>query len=539
MFSLSNPNGQFSFGSLVSFLTNVPSKFNAALPTAISPRALRETMFGTYIQDDWRVSSNFTVNLGLRYEMSTVPTEAQGKLSTLINLTDASPHLGNPFFNNPTLANFEPRVGFSWDPFRDGKTAIRGAFGLYDVLPLPYEFILPATVATPFTVLGTVSGKLLPANTFFTGATPLLGPASLRATYVEHNPKRNYVAQWNFDIQREIAPNLTGVIAYVGSRGMNQPYYSNQFDIVAPTSSTPEGYLWPSPVGSGALINPNFGSIRGVMWKAGSAYDSLQFGLRKNLSHGLQLQASYTWSKSIDDTSSSLAPDAFGNSLSTLPYFDLRRGRGVSDFNIPRVLVLNGTWQAPGAKSSSAVLNWITSGWQLGGIFRASDGVPFSATFGSDGDPLGAGLTDFPNVVTGPGCSSLTNPGNPMNFIKTQCFTIPTASPALLPKCDTSFGTGAQCFNLMGNAGRNIMKGPGLANLDGSLFKTIRLPGAGDRFNMQFRAEFFNILNHTNFASPGNTDIFDSTGKPTGVAGVLTATGTSSREIQFGVKIRW
>ena len=538
LLSLSDPDGQFSFGSLANFLTNKPSKFNSQLPTAISPRGLRETMFGGYVQDDWRVTRSFTVNLGLRYEMSTVLSEVQGKLSNLLNLTDAAPHLGNPFYKNPTLLNFEPRVGLAWDPFHDGKTVVRSAFGIYDVLPLPYEFILPSSAAAPFTVLGTVSGNKLPPGTFFTGATPLLGPASLRATYVQDDPKRNYVMQWNLNIQREIANSLTGVIAYVGSRGVHQPYYSNQFDIVAPTA-TPEGYLWPSPVGSGALINPNYGSIRGMFWGANSFYNALQGGLRKNLSKGLQLQASYTWSKSIDDTSSSLAPDEFGNSVSTLPYFDLKRGRGVSDFNVGQLLMVNAIWQVPGTKSHSAALNWVTQGWQLGGIFRASTGIPFTATFGSDGDPLGAGIADYPNRLTGPGCSSLTNPGNPTNFIKTQCFAIPTAGPSLLPLCDASFGTSPQCFNLMGNAGRNILNGPGIVNLDFSVFKNIRIPPAGEKFNMQFRAEFFNVLNHTNFASPGNTDIFDSSGAPTGVSGLLTATSTISREIQFGVKMTW
>jgi hypothetical protein len=537
VFSLSNPNGQFTFGSLLNFLTNKPAQFNAAFPTALSPRGLRDKVFAAYFQDDWRLTPNFTLNIGLRYEMSTVLSEVQGKLSAIWNLADSKPHLGSPYFNNPTLKNFEPRVGISWDPFGDGKTAVRGAFGIYDVLPLPYEFILPSTISTPFTILGTVKGAKLPANTFYTGAGPLLGPASTRVSYIEHDPRRNYVMQWNANIQREIVPNLTAVAAYVGSRGVHQPFYSNQWDIVEPVS-TSEGFLWPSPVGSGAVVNPNYGSIRGLIWGADSVYHSLQIGVSKRLTRGLQFQASYTWSKSLDDTSSSLAPDAFGNSISTLPFFDPRRGRGASDFNIPRLLVLNGTWRLPDVKSPSAPLNWVAGGWQLGGIFRASDGIPFSATFGSDGDPLGGSVTDFPNRLMSAGCGSLTNPGNPVNYIKTQCFSIPAASAALLPKCDPAFGAASQCFNLMGNSGRNIMMGPGLVNLDFSLFKNIRLP-AGDRYNLQFRAEFFNLLNHTNFASPGNTDIFDSTGALNSVAGVLTATSTTAREIQFGVKLRW
>jgi hypothetical protein len=538
VFSLSNPDGQFTFGSLTNFLTNKPSQFNAAFPTGLSSRGLREKVIGVYFQDDWRVTSGFTLNLGIRYEASTVPSEVQGKLSAIYNLADATPHLGNPYFNNPTLRNLEPRVGLAWDPFHDGKTAVRAAFGMYDVLPLPYEFILPSTISRPFTILGTVKGAKLPAGTFYTGAGPLLGPASARVTYLQQNPRRNYVMQWNANIQREILPNLTAMVGYVGSRGVHQPYYSNQWDIVQPIS-TPEGLLWPSPVGSGAVINPNYGSIRGLIWGADSVYDALQVGVVRRFSRGLQLQASYTWSKSIDDTSSSLAPDAFGNSISTLPFFAPGRGRGVSDFNIPNLLVVNALWQVPGAKSSSGALNWITGGWQLGGILRASDGIPFSATFGSDGDPLGSnGVTDFPNRLAGPGCSSLTNPGDPTNYIKAQCFAIPTASPNLYAQCDPSLGVAPQCFNLMGNAGRNILMGPGLVNLDFSIFKNIRIAG-GDRYNMQFRVEFFNVLNHTNFASPGNTDIFDSTGASVATAGVLTATSTISREIQFGVKVKW
>jgi hypothetical protein len=204
-----------------------------------------------------------------------------------------------------------------------------------------------------------------------------------------------------------------------------------------------------------------------------------------------------------------------------------------------RVLVLNGTWSLPTPKSQLEVANWIAGGWQLGGVFRASDGEPFTATFGSDGDPLGAGIADYPNRVSVPGCLTLTNAGQPTNFIKTQCFSVPTASSALLSKCDPKFGTGSQCFNLMGNAGRNILTGPNLVNLDLSLFKNLRAPVGKDRVGIQFRTEFFNILNRANFATPPSTDIFDSTGKVNGAAGLLTATSTTSREIQFGLKITW
>jgi hypothetical protein len=173
--------------------------------------------------------------------------------------------------------------------------------------------------------------------------------------------------------------------------------------------------------------------------------------------------------------------------------------------------------------------------------------VPFTATWGTDGDPQGLGSSDpwaFPNRLTGPGCQSLVNPGNTNNYIKTQCFTVPTAPNLAFynANCDTTVGTGLQCFNLRGNAGRNILIGPGLMNLDASIFKNIPVRKISENFNVQFRAEFFNVLNRANFSvpiTPDNTDIFDSTGAPTGVAGQLTSTTTTAREIQFGLKLIW
>jgi hypothetical protein len=172
--------------------------------------------------------------------------------------------------------------------------------------------------------------------------------------------------------------------------------------------------------------------------------------------------------------------------------------------------------------------------------------VPFTPTLGSDGDPLGLNSSDpwdYPNRLTGPGCSSLVNPGNPNQYIKTQCFALPSApTQAYYAKyCDSSFAY-PTCMNLRGNAGRNILTGPGLSNLDFSIIKNNRIGGFSEAFNLQIRAEIFNLLNHTNFqvpTLPGNTDIFQSNGAPNSSAGLLTSTTTSSRQIQFGVKVIW
>jgi Carboxypeptidase regulatory-like domain/TonB-dependent Receptor Plug Domain/TonB dependent receptor len=536
--------GAFSFGSLSDFLINKPKRFTAALPGLLTPRGLRQTIFGLYLQDDWRSRPNLTLNLGLRYEMSTVPTEVQGKLSNLYNFTDSAPHLGDPYFSNPTLRNFEPRVGFAWDPFGDGKTAVRGGVGAFDGLPLLYEFITLNGRAAPFFEIG--SASKLPVGSFPAGALARLGQSSLEYGSVERKPHRNYVLQWNVNIQRELNPSLTALIGYVGSRGVHQPLRVDDADIVIP-ALTSAGYIWPTPITSGTTINPNAGDIRFLNWGGNSFYDALELGVTKRMSHGLQVQGSYTWGKSIDTSSGVIAGDTLSNSISSLPWYNLRLSRAVSEFNVGRTLVISGTWQVPDHKFLSGPAAWVVNGWEVGTIYKANDGVPFTATFGTDGDPLGLNSSDpwdVPNRLTGPGCGSLVNPGSPKNYIKLQCFGVPTAPSAAFyaANCDPGFGTFPQCFNLRGNAGRNILRGPGLSNLDFSVFKNNPVKRISENFNVQFRAEFFNILNRANFTvptSPDNTDIFDSTGATTGAAGLLTSTATTAREIQFALKLVW
>src|SRR5581483_12428928 len=148
--AVSDPGGVFSFNSLSDFLTNTPFFLSAPLPSSLSARGLRDTILTGYIQEDWRWRPNFTLNLGVRYEMSTVPTEVQGKLTVLRHLTDATPHLGDPLFANPTTRNIEPRVGLSWDPTSSGKTAVNAGFGIFDVLPLPYLVQTNELFSAPF-----------------------------------------------------------------------------------------------------------------------------------------------------------------------------------------------------------------------------------------------------------------------------------------------------------------------------------------------------------------------------------------------------
>jgi hypothetical protein len=609
--ALTDPNGIWTFGNLAAFLGNNPNQFQGGVASSLTPRDFRQNIFGGYVQDDWRARPNLTLNLGLRYEMATVPTEINGKLVNLKNITDPLPICGKlvtaangaplcsgtgPLFSNPTLHNFEPRIGFAWDPFRNGKMAVRGGAGLFDVLPLPYQYILLETQAIPFfnyTTL-TVGDPTLKVPLKF----PLVDPQDIsgttsRSTFLESRQKRNYVAQWNLNIQYQLTPSLAAMVAYVGSRGVHQPFRVDEANLVLP-KKTPLGYLWPQVDAQGNLftpqcnttdpslppdpgpptcnppptVNTHFGSVRGMFYKGQSYFNALELQLAKRMSHGFQVQGTYTWSKSIDTSSATLAGDAFGNSISSLNYFDTKLTRGLSDFNVGRTLVVNGTWEVPTAKSFSGPARWITDGWELGLILTISDGVPFTPTWGSANNP-GPAFTRssddfaFPNRLGGPGCSSLTNPGNPANYIKTQCFVVPTAPDAGFwsANCDPappSLGaalnpaggpiTDLRCFNLRGNSGRNIAIGPGITNLDFSVFKNNHIRRISENFNVQFRVEVFNILNHANFSPPetatdGNTDIFDLTGAslaptlvPNGTAGVLVRTTIPERQIQFALK---
>ena len=593
-------NGQFSFGSMLSLVTNHPKAIRITPPGLLTERGMRQSIVGAYLQDDWRFRPSLMLNLGLRYEMSTVPFDTQGRTTTLYNLTDAQPHCGTlvtgcgavgPYFYNPTLRGFSPRVGFAWDPFPNGsgkgKTAVRGGFGIYNSLPLLYQYLTLIGQTFPFYNLLATSS--LPTGSFPTGAYNIvLNATNSTPQYgsVEPHPHRNYVMQWSLNIQRELTRDLTVTVGYVGTHGVHQPFRVDDADLVLPTP-TSAGYLFPKidvlgnlwdPTNSCTQTNPNgtdpnacnppsklnnnAGDIRYLNWAASSSYEALQVGVQKRLSHGFQIQGSFTWGKSIDNNSGVIAGDQFSNSISSMDWFDLHLTRGLSDYNVGRTLVINATWVVPTPKSLSGAMAWPLSGWQLSTVFKANDGVPFSALFGAQGaDPRGTLSSDdyaYPSAVSG-GCNPIdlnfrSNTNGPLYINpNTSCFTVPMAPnhQFWLDNCDPappSFGGplpsgDLRCFNLRGNVGRNTLIGPGLMNLDFSVFKNNYIKKISESFNVQFRAEFFNIVNHANFNVPdlgsGYTNILNGDGTPNGTAGLLSHTTTDPREIQFALKLIW
>jgi Carboxypeptidase regulatory-like domain/TonB-dependent Receptor Plug Domain len=560
-------NGVFSFPSLVGFLQNQPSSFQLDSPTGTKPIYVRQTLFGGYLQDDWHWRPSFTLNLGIRYEPVTLPTEAHNNFAVLTTITNP---LETPvktlWSTNQTLRNFQPRIGFAWDVFHNGKTSVRGGFGVYDVLPLPWEYTHGSTSRLPFGLV--VASSNLAQGSFPNGALGpglTFDPTTAGVRYVQQDPHRNYGMNWNLNIQHEITSSLAAMVAFVGSHNIHQAFSTDDSNMVLPTQ-TSAGYLWPcgpdgsgnscasgySPTGTQAApvrslrLNPNVGPIRSLTWDGSSHYSGFQGELIKSMSHGVQAQASYTWGKCIDMGSGGLLGDPYANSLSSLIFFNRASRHGVCDFNVAQNFVMNAIWKAPTPQSGRAFTTQIAGGWELGGVLSANTGTPITLVMG--GDPLGQNSNDpwdYPSRVQGAGCKNPTNSGNITNYLKLSCYTPAIAPASLTGNCVLAVdGNGNKipgtCLNLFGNNGRTSEVGPGLINVDFSVFKNNSFEKISKTFNTQLRAEFFNVMNHPNFQPPlDNRKIFNQDGSPVSGAGAITTTSATSRQIQFGLKVVW
>jgi hypothetical protein len=588
------PGGRWNFTNLASFLTNKAKHFELGIPSTITPRELRQTLVGGYVQDDWRFRPNLTLNLGLRYEMTTVLHDAQGKITSLVNISDPAPQCGVqfsaafapggtpppgavcagvvPYYHNPTLRNFEPRIGFAWDPFHDGKTSVRGAFGIYDVLPLPGYFLVLQAQAAPFMIFDSLDGvKNLQGEFSAGGQDLLLNPPTgstvgkLSSSTVESHPHRNYVLQWNLNVQRQITRDMSVSLGYIGSHGVHMLIRGDDGNMTIPTL-TPAGYLFPcgppinadgsctagnNPDGSSAKINQALGPIRYLYWGSDSFYDGMNLNLEKRMAHGLQFQVAYTWAKSIDDDSATIAGDTFSNSLNSLYWFAPKSLRGLSDFNVGQNASINVLWQLPVPNSFDGFKKAAFGGWQVGGIFKINTGIPTTAIINGDPAGLGNGGADqfgIPDRIAG--CDPVNHNyigGTSPSYINVNCYTLPQSTPAIAAQCQTFGSTPTQagipgtCANLLGNASRNTIIGPKLVNLDFSATKNFPIHRISETFNVQFRTEIFNILNHSNFVPPeplAGASLFDATGATLN-NGFLDNLATQPRDVQFALKIVW
>lgn len=533
----SNPNGQYIFSSLQNFLTNNPTSFNAPLAQGVSPRDLRQSVFGGYIEDNYRVSSNLTLNLGVRYEPVTVPTETANRLANLRSLTDISPHLGSPYFQNASFKNIAPRVGFAWDPFGKDMTSIHAGYGIYDAQQLNYLYEGLSIFTAPYLELGNNAAPGV--GSFPKGGYPSLSAANLRYAYAPNISSRSYVQQYSMNVQQQLPYDFVFQVGYAGSRGTHLPYRVDDVNTVQPMVNSgsylffgPNGTASPSAAAlNAAMLNPKIGQISAVFMTGYSHYNSLQTSLTKRFAHHTQFQLSYTWSKSIDDGSSSTFGDTFANSVSSLPLWAPDRRRSISDFNVPQNLVLNYLIELPNIRKDVPVASLLLNGWQWGGIFQYSLGEPFTPLI--SGDPLNLHSNDvfaFPDRITGTSCS-----GNPVKsvsrfnrqYVNVNCFAFPAYNPV----------TG---LTHLGTAGRNSILGPSLTDFDTSLVKNTRVPRISESLIVQFRAELFNVANHVNYATPpkAGTQLFNGSGAALATGGVLVGpTASSSRQAQFALKV--
>ena len=532
-------NGSYIFDSLEGFLTAYPDQFSADTPLTNRNRGWRQTHVGFYIQDEFNFSPQLTFNLGLRWEFVTEISEVNGRQSQLVNPSDAEftslAATAPEFQKDAPLFNFtghqiQPRIGIAWDPRGDGKTAIRAGAGIFHNQLVAYWYNLAGSNLLPFSksvslfpFSPAVPGFRIPFPDAFDLITEETTPTILP---VDPEADVPMVIHYNLNIQQELTSDMVLTVGYVGSHGSHLPRAvdgnPNVFTL------DPDGSKRWNPTAFLPRLNRNFGLSLSTLNDINSFYNSLQVGLNKRFSNNFQFGLSYTWAHSIDDGSQQLGSEGRTSPQNHTDKDDRKKDRGHSIFDVRNNFVFNATFDLPfgpgqrWGSSTSGFTEGLISGWQINTIVGISDGSPVSILNGfrrsNNGDFLNPGR---PDLVSG----SDNNPvlGGPDRYYDSSSFEIQEA------------GT-------LGDLARTTLIGPGYANLDLAVTKNTQLTGGDQPVSLQFRAEFFNILNRANFGFPDPT-LFEgpavNTDNPIrrGAAGRITKTVTTSRQIQFGLKI--
>ena len=593
--------GQITFQSFNNFLLG--RAVNSTYGEGINTRSLRATDYSLFLQDDWKLSRKLTFNLGLRYELDLPPYETRGAISTFdpalykprmevdsssnpvgppaggfvqagnvippYDLMDV-PNVGRRLLTSVDLNNFAPRVGLAYSPLDSGRLTLRGGYGIY--YSRPSTIYIGFTLISPpmYVIRRNPAGATvrledpffpLPPQDQFPTFVP--GVALANGTFDRHL-RTPYFQQYNTSVQYALSKDLLLEVAYVGTRGLNlfRGVGINQARLASPehpvinevtgqviTTNTPTNAQLRAPyqgVEAGAFFQ--------IQSNAQSTYNSLQASLIRRLSKGAQLLASYTYAKSLDnasgisDSAGDFAADTNavgGNQL------DARANRGISDFDRTHRFVLSYLWDLPSpafvARSSTGRL--LLSNWQVAGIITAMSGLPIDIVDGGAGSLYGfSGVLTFARPSWAQGANTRTAISNvPAGYFFNPFAFVRPVVPAgqLIP---SSNGT-ARADTLgtdFGNVGRNVLRGPGQTNVDFSIIKRFPL---SESKNLEFRAEFFNLFNHVNFANPLSNfnavpfaSINPSTGQITGDPGDfgrITATSNNPRLIQFALKLNF
>ena len=522
-----NQYGQASFSTLSSFLTGNVATFTVVpAPTELGWRSL----FGAaFIEDAWKVTPRLELRAGFRSESSDGWNEAHSRASNYgftNGVINTNPTIGgSALAQNRATFMPEPRIGVAYDLFGNGKTAVRAAFGVHRALldALDYRLDQTAPFNTTLSFSNTTVDKLAGLSSG-TGT----GSGQISPSNVQPDIATPTVLAWTFKIEQQIAPATSLTIGYVGSHGYHQILSEDQNTpptVVCPASPCPAA-LAPGTVfySSSTKANPNVANTTSWVSQGISNYNGLEVDVRRQLSHGLQLRGVYTFASNLDDGS------AWNTSVSAnTPAFVMYPGNPGLDYgpaatNIRHAAAINGTWELPlnDGLLANPLAKQLVGGWSVSGIATLQSGFPLSPQLGYN--PTGNGDTRNPvrpNLV--PGFHG------PLYAKTVQQWFNPAAFSAPYP------GT-------FGSVGRDTLTGPGLSELDLALVKNTTIH---ERLHAQFRAEFFNVLNHANFTTP-NPVVFSSgpTPKtptaevePSSTAGVVSATATTSRQIQFGLKL--
>ncbi len=522
-------NGQYVFDSVENFVTGAPDDFNADTIDSNRHRGWRQTHFGFYVQDEFRYSPTLTFNLGLRWEFVTEIGEAADRSSQLVNLSDPSFTEGLPLFNS-TGHQIQPRLGIAWDPFGNGKTAIRAGAGIFHNQLVAFWYNLSGANLLPFTTTASLTSP--PAIPFPDAFNSIGGPGSTPfGLPLDPDADVPMSIHYNLNIQQELTSDTVLTLAYVGTRGIHLPRSNdgnpNTFQILPDGSK-----FWPVPffIPPGR-VNPNFFLLLHTQNDVNSFYNSLQVSLNRRFSNNLQYQFSYTYSHSIDDGSQQLGSEARNSPQNHSELDNRKADRGHSNFDIRHNFVANATFDLPFGQgqqvggATSGLASFLISGWQLNGIVTFSDGVGLSPLTGFNASNSGDVLNpDRPDLV--PGADNSPVLGGPDQYFDPTSFVPPPN------------GT-------LGDVARNAIRGPGFASVDFAVTKNTQLVGGDSPVDLQFRAEFFNIFNRANFGLPDPT-LFNAPPSPfiptflatrRGRAGRISQTVSTSRQIQVALKI--
>jgi len=504
---------RFTGLALADFLLGTYTSATAQLSSAISDFRFRQ--YAVFAQDDWKISSNLTLNLGLRYEYAQPWREKGGSEGFfdpsigLVRLAKDPSAYGATFKSSnyvvggvqegvqkPQFLNFAPRVGLAYQ--LGSKTVLRSGWGVFYAMNLGNDSgNVSQNPGQSVTTSATNAAGRVPrlADTLFDSIQQTVGSDSALLLTTQPLQKTPYLQQWNLNIQRSLPGDMIVEIGYNGSIGRHLTGRRdlNQARLLLAGENLTIQQRRPYP---------NFQSILAFEQAENSDYNALIVRAERRFNKGISLLANYTWSKSIDTASGSI-DDALVHQITNNRNLD----RGPSTFDVTHRFVFSGIWNLPFGKSAtgSALLRWPISGWQMNTIYQVQTGVPFSPLIAGDQSNTGVTASERPNRIA----DGTLPPSqrSPQRWFDTTAFVI---NPV----------------NTYGNAGRNILRQDGSRSLDVSLFKNNRI---GEHLNAQFRAEAFNIMNNTNFGRPGAT---------LGGAnfGVVTTAG-HAREIQFALKL--